>query len=183
MFRLEFAIRAIREAQVYSTRTHVRKNECGRGLGGVDGVPFQPFVSVETCIISDQTCPSSLFLYRLSSSLNHLVCFSRLSSISPAKKSRHGSRLLYSTTRHLTFDDSMQVRWILLATLGVVAQTAAETPRAVAADASTIKGKYMYGYQGWFRSPNQGLNTHWSTNGKVPGPGNGAIHLMTPYAL
>jgi hypothetical protein len=45
--------------------------------------------------------------------------------------------------------------------------------RAATIDTSTLKGKWLYGYQGWFRKPAAGVNNHWSPNGGTPGPGNG----------
>lgn len=76
----------------------------------------------------------------------------------------------------------MRVPWLFIPALSTAAE--AIVPRATAAvDASTIQGKYMFGYQGWFRSPNKGLNTHWSTNGGVPGPGNGMLTLQSREAL
>ncbi|KAL6796173.1 hypothetical protein GGI42DRAFT_96264 [Trichoderma sp. SZMC 28013] len=47
-----------------------------------------------------------------------------------------------------------------------------EYARAAAVDTSTLKGKWLYGYQGWFRKPASGVNNHWSPNGGTPGPGN-----------
>ncbi|KAL7816081.1 hypothetical protein V8C44DRAFT_308772 [Trichoderma aethiopicum] len=47
-----------------------------------------------------------------------------------------------------------------------------EHARAAAVDTSTLKGKWLYGYQGWFRKPAAGVNNHWSPNGGTPGPGN-----------
>ncbi|EHK22933.1 uncharacterized protein TRIVIDRAFT_28185 [Trichoderma virens Gv29-8] len=47
-----------------------------------------------------------------------------------------------------------------------------EYARAAAVDTSTLKGKWLYGYQGWFRKPAAGVNNHWSPNGGTPGPGN-----------
>ncbi|PNP58289.1 hypothetical protein THARTR1_01804 [Trichoderma harzianum] len=34
------------------------------------------------------------------------------------------------------------------------------------------EGKWLYGYQGWFRKPASGVNNHWSPNGGTPGPDN-----------
>lgn len=45
--------------------------------------------------------------------------------------------------------------------------------RAATIDVSTLKGKWLYGYQGWFRKPASGVNNHWSPNGGTPGPSNG----------
>jgi hypothetical protein len=37
-------------------------------------------------------------------------------------------------------------------------------------DASSLEGKFLYGYQGFFRRPGQG-NDHWAINyGEIPGP-------------
>ncbi|QYS92859.1 hypothetical protein H0G86_000250 [Trichoderma simmonsii] len=47
-----------------------------------------------------------------------------------------------------------------------------EYARAAAVDTTTLKGKWLYGYQGWFRKPASGVNNHWSPNGGTPGPGN-----------
>lgn len=56
----------------------------------------------------------------------------------------------------------MRGQWLLIVALSRAAE--ALVPRAAAAvDASTIQGKYMFGYQGWSRSPGKGLNTHWCT--------------------
>ncbi|PTB41834.1 hypothetical protein M441DRAFT_46943 [Trichoderma asperellum CBS 433.97] len=71
----------------------------------------------------------------------------------------------------------MRVQWLFIPALSAAAE--AIVPRAAAAvDSSTIQGKYMFGYQGWFRSPNKGLNTHWSTNGGAPGPGNAVFDFF-----
>ncbi|KAK5996295.1 hypothetical protein PT974_03050 [Cladobotryum mycophilum] len=50
--------------------------------------------------------------------------------------------------------------------------------RAAAVDTSTLKGKWLYGYQGWFRKPGAGVNTHWSANGGTPGPGNVVVDFL-----
>lgn len=47
--------------------------------------------------------------------------------------------------------------------------------RAATVDVSTLRGKWLYGYQGWFRKPASGVNNHWSPNGGTPGPGNGTL--------
>ena len=36
-------------------------------------------------------------------------------------------------------------------------------------DTSTLEGKILYGYQGFFRRPGQG-NDHWTIKGGIPGP-------------
>ena len=38
-----------------------------------------------------------------------------------------------------------------------------------AVDASTLEGKFLFGYQGFFRRPGQG-NDHWTITGSTPGP-------------
>ena len=38
-----------------------------------------------------------------------------------------------------------------------------------AVNASTLEGKYLFGYQGFFRRPGQG-NDHWTIKGLTPGP-------------
>ena len=40
---------------------------------------------------------------------------------------------------------------------------------ADAVDASTLEGKFLFGYQGFFRRPGQG-NDHWTIKGLTPGP-------------
>lgn len=50
--------------------------------------------------------------------------------------------------------------------------------RAATVDVSTLKGKWLYGYQGWFRKPASGVNNHWSPNGGTPGPGNGKFFIL-----
>jgi hypothetical protein len=72
---------------------------------------------------------------------------------------------------------------VTLSSLLLVATTSAATTygkhenhaRAAAVDVSTLKGKWLYGYQGWFRKPVSGVNNHWSPNGGTPGPGNGKL--------
>lgn len=46
------------------------------------------------------------------------------------------------------------------------------TNRDAAIDTSTIQGKWLFGYQGWFRKPGAGVNNHWSADGNTPGPNN-----------
>ena len=36
-------------------------------------------------------------------------------------------------------------------------------------DTSTLEGKFLFGYQGFFRRPGQG-NDHWTISGGIPGP-------------
>ena len=67
----------------------------------------------------------------------------------------------------------MQPKLFLVLCIAVVANAAANI------DVSTIKGKWLYGYQGWFRKPANGVNNHWSANGATPGPGNSTM-LIRP---
>ena len=54
--------------------------------------------------------------------------------------------------------------------------------RDTSIDASSINGKFLFGYQGFFRRPGQG-NDHWSINyGEIPGPSNpgaGKLHCYS----
>jgi hypothetical protein len=54
---------------------------------------------------------------------------------------------------------------------------------AAAIDASTIQGKWLYGYQGWFRKPGAGVNNHWSADGQTPGPNNSMKMLFSKTRL
>ena len=52
---------------------------------------------------------------------------------------------------------------------------------ADAVDASTLEGKVLFGYQGFFRRPGQG-NDHWTLTGSEPGPstpGDGSILCLS----
>lgn len=70
-------------------------------------------------------------------------------------------------------------RWVILilgATVGALA--AAEPPRAV--DSSTLTGKVMCGYQGWFNGEGDGARrgyNHWAKGGARPGPGRVTVDL------
>ncbi|KAL6895231.1 hypothetical protein HDV57DRAFT_1565 [Trichoderma longibrachiatum] len=70
--------------------------------------------------------------------------------------------------------------WLLYATTATAA--AYQHPHAgraaAAIDASTIQGKWLYGYQGWFRKPGPGVNNHWSADGQTPGPNNIEIDFI-----
>jgi len=75
----------------------------------------------------------------------------------------------------------------LLAAIPVVAETGSdplvpykgESRRGV--DVSTLQGKVMTGYQGWFNTPNDGAGlgwTHWARSGSKPfAPGNVTVDL------
>ncbi|KAL7895994.1 hypothetical protein HDV63DRAFT_411564 [Trichoderma sp. SZMC 28014] len=70
--------------------------------------------------------------------------------------------------------------WLLYATAVSAASHKQHThpPRAAAIDASTIQGKWLFGYQGWFRKPGAGVNNHWSADGNTPGPNNIEIDFI-----
>ncbi|KAK1254024.1 hypothetical protein MKX08_008019 [Trichoderma sp. CBMAI-0020] len=70
--------------------------------------------------------------------------------------------------------------WLLYATAVSAASHNQHThhPRAAAIDASTIQGKWLFGYQGWFRKPGAGVNNHWSADGNTPGPNNIEIDFI-----
>ncbi|KAL7935899.1 hypothetical protein V8C35DRAFT_333677 [Trichoderma chlorosporum] len=71
--------------------------------------------------------------------------------------------------------------WLLCATAASASShnSHPHPPRAAAAiDASTIQGKWLYGYQGWFRKPGTGVNNHWSADGNTPGPSNIEIDFI-----
>ncbi|PTB65021.1 hypothetical protein BBK36DRAFT_20849 [Trichoderma citrinoviride] len=70
--------------------------------------------------------------------------------------------------------------WLLYATTAsAAAHQHPHAGRAAAAiDASTIQGKWLYGYQGWFRKPGPGVNNHWSADGQTPGPNNIEIDFI-----
>lgn len=57
----------------------------------------------------------------------------------------------------------------LLSLLGVISEVEAGTVPSDAVDTSTLEGKFLFGYQGFFRRPGQG-NDHWTIKGLVPGP-------------
>ncbi|EHK46725.1 hypothetical protein TRIATDRAFT_132630 [Trichoderma atroviride IMI 206040] len=70
--------------------------------------------------------------------------------------------------------------WLLYATAVSAASHNQHThpTRAAAIDASTIQGKWLFGYQGWFRKPGAGVNNHWSADGNTPGPNNIEIDFI-----
>ncbi|KAL7917430.1 hypothetical protein ACQKWADRAFT_324647 [Trichoderma austrokoningii] len=67
---------------------------------------------------------------------------------------------------------------LLLVATASVAATHGNHARAASVDVSTLKGKWLYGYQGWFRKPASGVNNHWSPNGGTPGPGNVEVDFL-----
>ncbi|GFP58681.1 hypothetical protein TASIC1_0011004800 [Trichoderma asperellum] len=70
--------------------------------------------------------------------------------------------------------------WLLYATAVSAASHNhhTHTNRAAAIDTSTIQGKWLFGYQGWFRKPGAGVNNHWSADGNTPGPNNIEIDFI-----
>jgi hypothetical protein len=61
--------------------------------------------------------------------------------------------------------------WFLITVAVAVSLRDESTSFSSSVDTSTLKGKWLYGYQGWFRKPASGVNNHWSPSG-TPGPGN-----------
>ena len=68
---------------------------------------------------------------------------------------------------HTIFKKSIAVA--LLSFFSVISIEGAQKVLADAVDASTLEGKVLFGYQGFFRRPGQG-NDHWTIKGSVPGP-------------
>ena len=70
---------------------------------------------------------------------------------------------------------------VLLLFLQVVPLLAAGPPAATKVDASTLTGKVMCGYQGWFNCKGDGANlgwTHWAKKRTRPfAPGNVTVDL------
>ena len=52
---------------------------------------------------------------------------------------------------------------------GIVGGIATQQVLADTVDASTLEGKFLFEYQGFFRRPGQG-NDHWTIKGSIPGP-------------
>ncbi|KAH8807611.1 hypothetical protein F5884DRAFT_731483 [Xylogone sp. PMI_703] len=66
---------------------------------------------------------------------------------------------------------------LLLGTAVATLPRSENFPRATSAiDTSTLKGKWLYGYQGWFRKPGNGINNHWAPTN--PGPGDVEIDFF-----
>ncbi|KZV80334.1 hypothetical protein EXIGLDRAFT_426311 [Exidia glandulosa HHB12029] len=67
------------------------------------------------------------------------------------------------------------IRVVLLA---LATSAAAQTATV---DASTLAGKLVYGYQGWFRRPGEtpSNNIHWSTDGNAPNADTIRIDIQT----
>ena len=53
--------------------------------------------------------------------------------------------------------------------LAVISGSEVQAVLTDAVDASTLEGKFIFGYQGFFRRPGQG-NDHWTLSGSIPGP-------------
>lgn len=58
---------------------------------------------------------------------------------------------------------------LLATTVAALPGSEKYTRATTAVDTSTLKGKWLYGYQGWFRKPGDGVNNHWAPSN--PGPG------------
>ena len=72
---------------------------------------------------------------------------------------------------------------LLLLAIAVAAFPHHDNNRRAIVNTSTLKGKWLYGYQGWFRKPANGVNNHWTgASGGTPGPGNG-MNFSTEITL
>jgi hypothetical protein len=70
----------------------------------------------------------------------------------------------------------------LIVALAASALSGAESPRV---DSSTLTGKVMCGYQGWFNAEGDGAQrgyNHWSRGGARPAPGNVRVDLWPDLA-
>ena len=59
--------------------------------------------------------------------------------------------------------------FVYLSFAGIILGAAVQKPRSNTVDTTTLQGKFLYGYQGFFRRPGQG-NDHWTIKGLIPGP-------------
>ena len=68
-----------------------------------------------------------------------------------------------------------------LVAVSIAQDLSADDQNPVAVDTSTLTGKIMCGYQGWFNCPTDGADlgwTHWARhNGPEMGPGNATVDL------
>ena len=64
---------------------------------------------------------------------------------------------------------SRSISFAFLAIACILSGNGVQKVLADAVDASTLEGKLLYGYQGFFRRPGQG-NDHWTIKGLTPGP-------------
>lgn len=72
------------------------------------------------------------------------------------------------------------LRPILLGTLLAVLATSGATASSARVDATTLTGKVMAGYQGWFNAEGDGAGrgyNHWTANRQEPGPGNVRVDM------
>jgi hypothetical protein len=74
----------------------------------------------------------------------------------------------------------VSVRSVYLGVLIVGLLTSCTTRTAERVDPSSLTGKVMVGYQGWFNAEADGADrgyNHWTRNGKLPAPGNVRVDL------
>ena len=79
----------------------------------------------------------------------------------------------------MLFLSSKTTAFASLYVASVIGGLAIQQVLADAVDASTLEGKFLFGYQGFFRRPGQG-NDHWTIKGLTPGPsspGDGKVSL------
>ena len=84
---------------------------------------------------------------------------------------------------HIPF--SRSIAFASLAFASILSGNGVQKILADAVDASTLEGKVLFGYQGFFRRPGQG-NDHWTVKGLTPGPstlGDGKDSLLLVQTL
>lgn len=74
---------------------------------------------------------------------------------------------------------------ILLSVVSIISGERDQRTLTDVVNATTLEGKVLFGYQGFFRRPGQG-NDHWTIKGGIPGPstpGDGKNSLPFVHAL
>ena len=69
----------------------------------------------------------------------------------------------------MQFLTSKNAAFASLSVASIIGGIGVQRVSADAVDASTLEGKFLFGYQGFFRRPGQG-NDHWTITGQTPGP-------------
>ena len=63
----------------------------------------------------------------------------------------------------------ISITFTFLSFATIIGGEGVQTPLSNTVDTTTLEGKFLFGYQGFFRRPGQG-NDHWTIKGLVPGP-------------